>query len=76
LPFTDVRLLGELAVDDAGDVYVTGEQQVYELAPGADTPTPLPFTGLSEPSAVAVADDGSVVVTDGLDKRVLRLIQG
>ncbi|ART68522.1 hypothetical protein BTO20_07980 [Mycobacterium dioxanotrophicus] len=76
LPFTDVSLLGELAVDTTGDVYVTGEHQVYELAPGADTPTPLPFTGLSEPSAVAVADDGSVVVTDGLDKRVLRLIQG
>jgi hypothetical protein len=31
---------------------------------------------LSEPKAVVVANDGSVVVTDGLDKRVLRLIQG
>ena len=64
LPFNglDFRLSpGGVAVDSAGDVYVTSEGmygRVVELAPGSSTPTVLPFTGLYQPQGVAVDSGG------------------
>jgi hypothetical protein len=44
------------AVDAAGDLYVADQDnsRVLKLAAGSSTQTVLPFTGLSQPNAVAV----------------------
>jgi serine/threonine-protein kinase len=46
---------------------------VLKLAPGAATPTELPFNGLNEPEGVAVDAAGNVYVTDVSTNRVLKL---
>ncbi|MGO4615420.1 serine/threonine-protein kinase PknD [Nocardia sp. 2YAB30] len=78
LPFTDVGLLTDVAVDPAGNVYVTdmGNDRVMELAAGASTPTPLPFTGLNNPQGVAADPAGNVYVTDTSNDRVVKLAAG
>lgn len=47
LPFTGLNHPTGVAVDTAGNVYVTDTSpgRVLKLAPGAATPTELPFTG-------------------------------
>jgi serine/threonine protein kinase, bacterial len=81
LPFTgiDFRLSpGGVALDKAGDVYVTSEGmygRVVELAPGSSTPTVLPFSGLYQPQGLAVDDAGAVYVAD-FNNRVVKLTAG
>ncbi len=68
-----------MALDKAGDVYVTSEGmygRVVELAPGSSNPTVLPFTGLNYPEGVAVDGQGSVYVADRGNNRVLKLAAG
>jgi serine/threonine-protein kinase len=72
-------VLGGVAVDYAGSVYAAGKDSVWKLSAGAKTPTRLSFTGLKNPTGVAVDTPGNVYVTDGLDKdhsRVLVLVAG
>ena len=52
LPFTGLSTtLGGVAVDTAGNLYVTdfANNRVVKLAAGSNTQTVLPFTGLSGP---------------------------
>ncbi|MEV6258478.1 serine/threonine-protein kinase PknD [Nocardia sp. NPDC051911] len=78
LPFTGVSLPTGVAVDPAGNVYVTdmGSDRVLKLAAGASTPTPLPITGLKNPQDVAVDPAGNVYVSDTSNDRVLKLAVG
>jgi serine/threonine-protein kinase len=46
---------------------------VEKLAPGATTPTVLPFTGLSDPYGVAVDTAGNVYVADHGANAVVKL---
>ncbi|WP_067678829.1 serine/threonine-protein kinase PknD [Nocardia miyunensis] len=75
LPFTGVSLPTDVAVDAAGNVYVTdmGNDRVVKLAAGASTPTLLPFTGLNNPQGVAVDAAGNIYVTDTSNNRVVKL---
>lgn len=69
-----------MAVDAAGDVYVTDTQtydnRVLELAAGSTDQTVLPFTGLNQPYGVAVGHNGNVYITDSNSRQVLRLPAG
>jgi DNA-binding beta-propeller fold protein YncE len=87
LPFTDLDLLSggviddsiaSVAVDAAGDVYVTdtGHNRVVELAAGSSTQTVLPFRGLDVPKGVAVDHAGTVYVLDYSEGRVVKLAAG
>jgi serine/threonine-protein kinase len=81
LPFNGINFRlspGGVAVDSAGAVYVTNQGmygRVVRLAPGSDTPTVLPFTGLYQPQAVAVDSAGAVYVTD-FNHRVVMMAAG
>jgi serine/threonine-protein kinase len=81
LPFTgiDFRLSpGGVAVDNAGNVYVSSEGmygRVVELAAGSTTTTVWPFTGLYQPQGVALDSGGSVYVAD-FNNRVVKLAAG
>lgn len=81
LPFKgiDFRLSpGGVAVDSAGNVYVTSEGmygRVVELTKGSSTATVLPFTGLYQPQGLAVDGSGAVYVTD-FNNRVVMLPAG
>jgi serine/threonine-protein kinase len=81
LPFTgiDFRLSpGGVALDKAGDVYVTSEGmygRVVELTAGSSTPTVLPFNGLYQPQGLALDNAGAVYVAD-FDNRVVKLTAG
>jgi serine/threonine protein kinase, bacterial len=81
LPFNgiDFRLSpGGVALDKAGDVYVTSEGmygRVVELPPGSSTPTVLPFSGLYQPQGLAVDNAGAVYVAD-FNNRVVKLTAG
>ncbi len=81
LPFNGLNFRlspGGVAVDSAGAVYVTNQGmygRVVKLAPGSDTPTVLPFTGLYQPQAVAVDAAGTVYVTD-FNHRVVMMAAG
>jgi streptogramin lyase len=87
LPFPGLRAPSGVAVDAAGAVYVVNaaatayvddqvNNQVLKLAPGATTPTTLPFTfsvSSSGPTGVAVDSAGAVYVAYG---GVLKLAAG
>ena len=81
LPFSgiDFRLSpGGVAVDPAGDVYVSSEGmygRVVELAAGSNTTTVWPFAGLYQPQGLAVDSAGSVYVAD-FNNRVVKLAAG
>ncbi len=81
LPFNGLNFRlspGGVAVDSAGAVYVTNQGmygRVVKLAPGSNTPTVLPFTGLYQPQAVAVDSAGAVYVTD-FNHRVVMMAAG
>jgi serine/threonine-protein kinase len=69
-----------VALDRAGNVYVTdtrmSDNRVVKLSAGSGGQTTLPFTGLNQPTAVAVGNDGSVYVSDYNNRRVLKLSTG
>jgi len=81
LPFNgiDFRLSpGGVAVDKAGDVYVTSEGmygRVVELPNGSSTPSVLRFSGLYQPQGLAVDNAGAVYVAD-FNNRVVKLAAG
>jgi DNA-binding beta-propeller fold protein YncE len=62
-------------VDRGGNVYVSdfGADRVLKLDAGASNPTVLPFTGLNNPSEVAVDSRGDVYVHDSSHFRILKL---
>jgi serine/threonine-protein kinase len=75
LPFTGLSVPVGVAVDAAGDLYVTdaGNNRVLELAAGSATQALPPFTGLNDPTGVAVDSTGNVYVTDKTNNRVVKL---
>lgn len=81
LPFNGLNFRlspGGVALDNAGNVYVTNQGmygRVVKLAPGSSTPSVLPFTGLYEPQGLAVDGAGTVYVTD-FNNRVVKLAPG
>lgn len=77
LPFTDVHPVG-VAVDSAGNLYVTSNGRVVKLAAGSATQAVLLFTGLglNGPMGVAVDSTGSVYVADYDNNRVVKLVAG
>ena len=66
LPFTGLNGPAGVAVDTAGNLYVTDVEhnRVVKLAAGSATQTVLPFTGLNYPNGVAVDAAGDLYVTD------------
>ena len=86
LPFKDLRVPHGVAVDAAGNVYVTDSHtnRVLKLAAGTHTQTVLPFTGLdfcandidAATASVAVDVQGAVYVTDSCHERVVKLAAG
>jgi serine/threonine-protein kinase len=86
LPFPDIVSANAVAVDTAGNLYVTEEDnhqysadnrpKVWQLAAGASAPTLLPFPDLREPQGVAIDMSGNLYVTDGNDNRVWKLAAG
>jgi serine/threonine protein kinase, bacterial len=77
LPFTGLTYPSGVAVDAAGNVYLTDtwNDRVLKLAAGSNEQTVLPFTGLKYPGAVAVDTAGNVYVADRND-RVVKLAAG
>ncbi len=81
LPFTgiDFRLSpGGIALDSAGNVYVTNQGiygRVVELAAGSTTTTVWPFSGLYQPQGLAVDTAGAAYVAD-FNNRVVKLAPG
>ncbi len=65
-----------MAVDSAGTVYLTDDNRVLKLAPGATTPTQLPVTGLGSLGGVAVDSADNVYLVDVGEDRVKKLPAG
>jgi serine/threonine-protein kinase len=78
LPFTGLTGPEGVAVDAAGNVYVSNVEndRVMKLAAGSTMQTVLPFTGLKEPYGLAVDSAGSVYVGDTDNDRVVKLAAG
>jgi serine/threonine-protein kinase len=72
----------DVAVDVAGDIYVTdfGVNRVVKLAAGSDTPTVVPYNrrigfenSINEPTGVAVDASGNLYIVDWGNHRVLKI---
>ncbi|WP_372516932.1 hypothetical protein [Mycobacterium szulgai] len=77
LPFTGISAPWGIAVDGAGNIYITEHDTnvVAKLPAGGTASTELPFTGLNTPLSVAVDKKGNVYVADRGNGRVLKLAQ-
>ena len=86
LPFTGLFADSAVAVDTAGNLYVTepacpacpgdlNRGRVLKLPAGSSTPVELAVTGLAGPRAAAVDTVGNLYIADGNDK-VLKLAAG
>jgi len=75
LPFTGLKNPDGVAVDAAGNLYVSeyGSRRVLKLPAGSATQEVLPFTGLMNPDGVAVDAAGNLYVCDYGSSRVLKL---
>jgi serine/threonine protein kinase len=79
LPFTGPNVPHGVAVDAAGNLYVTdggSNGRVVKLAAGSSTPEVLPFTGLNVPHGVAVDTAGNLYIVDSYNYRVVMLTAG
>ncbi len=78
LPFTGLNDPSGVAVDTAGNLYVTdtGNNRVVKLAAGSATQAVLPFTGLDDPYGVAVDAAGNLYVADPGNNRVVKMAAG
>ncbi len=78
LPFTSLNFPEGVAVDAAGNLYVTdtNNNRVVKLAAGSSAQAVLPFTGLSDLTGVAVDTAGNLYATDNRNNRVLKLPAG
>ncbi len=82
LRFTGLKAPEGVAVDTAGNVYVTddagltsGINRVLKLPAGSSTQVQLPFTGLKDPGGVAVDTAGNVYVVDAGNITHLRVLK-
>jgi DNA-binding beta-propeller fold protein YncE len=78
LAFTGLKSPNGVAVDTAGNVFVTDgvdddHNRVLILPAGTTAQAELPFTGLNHPTGVAVDTAENVYVTDSGNNRVLEL---
>jgi serine/threonine-protein kinase len=76
LPLASVVAPWGIAVDNAGDVFVTAHDsnQVVKLTAGSNTPAVLPLTGLNTPLGVTVDSAGNVYVADRGNDRAVKLM--
>ncbi|GGP24254.1 hypothetical protein [Silvimonas amylolytica] len=66
-----------IAIDAAGNLYVTAGSDVYEIAAGASTPNPLMLSpGLSQPAGIAVDATGNVYVVDAATNSLYKIAPG
>jgi serine/threonine-protein kinase len=74
-PYPLTVIPGGVAVDKAGNVYVTdgSGNEVLMLPVGTTRQVRMPFTGLKWPQGVAVDADGNVYVANQGNNRVLKL---
>src|SRR6185437_9853086 len=63
---TDLDDPSGVAVNGAGDVYITDsrDHEVLKVPAGATNASPLPFTDLAKPTGVAVDASGNIYVSD------------
>jgi streptogramin lyase len=78
VPFSGLFSPSNVAVDTAGNLYVTdsGNHRVLKLAATTHSQTELPFTGLDNPNGLAVDTGGNVYITDTATGQVLKLAAG
>lgn len=66
--------IGPVAVTARGDVVYATAYALYRLRGGKGTPTPIaPTTVLNSAHGIAVASDGSLLVSDSNNNRILRV---
>lgn len=75
LPIQHVDIIGGMATDAAGNLYVGdgSRSRVLKLTRGADTASELPFGALRSVIDIAVDAEGAVYVVDGQQDQVLKL---
>ncbi len=82
LPLTGLGFPAGVAVDSAGNVYVTDanpairQSRVLRLSAGSATQDVLPFTDLGNATGVAVDSAGTLYIIDSANGRVLKLAAG
>ncbi|OBJ90606.1 hypothetical protein [Mycobacterium asiaticum] len=65
-PGVDLRSASDLAVDQAGNIYLSVGAQVWYIEGGKSTPIRLPFRGFTAINAIAVDTAGNTYAVGGL----------